>query len=303
MNDGGGRTADGPQHGAAENRPGPVEDQPSAVENQQRKDGPMSKPDGTEEPAAAQGRRQRRPPGRQRGRRAERGPRMGRGARAAQGAWGWLKEILMIAAIALVLSFVIKTFFFRAFYIPSGSMEPTLEINDRIFVNLLVPGPFELERGDVVVFKDTKGWLGDTEPVEANPVAGFLAFVGLLPDSSQQHLVKRVIGLPGDTVECCDADGKILVNGEPVTEPYVWPGAAPSDEEFSVTVPKDRLWVMGDHRDASADSRYHEDIEGGFVDIGDVEGKTTVIAWPLARIGIVSDHHDVFAAVPSEGSE
>ena len=109
-----------------------------------------------------------------------------------------------------VLSFVIKTFFFRAFYIPSGSMEPTLEINDRIFVNLLVPGPFELERGDVVVFKDTKGWLGETAPVEVNPASGFLAFVGLLPDSSQQHLVKRVIGLPGDTVECCDADGRIL---------------------------------------------------------------------------------------------
>jgi signal peptidase I len=263
----------------------------------------MSKPYGTEEPVAAQGRRQRHQQGRERGRRADRRGGGGRGARAAQGAWGWLKEILMIAGIALVLSFVIKTFFFRAFYIPSGSMEPTLEVNDRIFVNLLVPGPFELERGDVVVFKDTKGWLGETEPVEVNPVSGFLAFVGLLPDSSQQHLVKRVIGLPGDTVECCGPDGRITVNGEPVTEPYVWPGAAPSDEEFSVTVPRDKLWVLGDHRDASADSRYHEDIDGGFVDIGDVEGKTTVIAWPLARIGIMPDHHEVFAAVPPEGTE
>ncbi|GAA3670063.1 hypothetical protein GCM10023081_05460 [Arthrobacter ginkgonis] len=300
MNDDG--APDGRQPRAA-NQPGAVENPYGAVENQHRKDGPMSKPDGTEEPAAAQGRRQRRGQGRERGRRADRRGEGGRGTRAAQGAWGWLKEILMIAGIALVLSFVIKTFFFRAFYIPSGSMEPTLEINDRIFVNLLVPGPFELERGDVVVFKDTKGWLGETDPVEVNPVSGFLAFVGLLPDSSQQHLVKRVIGLPGDTVECCGPDGRILVNGEPVTEPYVWPGAAPSDEEFSVTVPQDQLWVLGDHRDASADSRYHEDIDGGFVDIGDVEGKTTVIAWPLARIGIVSDHHDVFAAVPPDGTE
>jgi signal peptidase I len=294
MNDGG---------APAGHQPRAAENQHSAVENQQRKDGPMSKPDGTEEPVAAQGSPQRRRRERERGRRAYRGPAAGRGARAAEGAWGWLKEVLMIAGIALVLSFVIKTFFFRAFYIPSGSMEPTLEINDRIFVNLLVPGPFELERGDVVVFKDTKGWLGETAPVEVDPVSGFLAFVGLLPDSSQQHLVKRVIGLPGDTVECCDADGRILVNGEPITEPYVWPGAAPSDEAFAVTVPKDKLWVLGDHRDASADSRYHEDIDGGFVDIGDVEGKTTVIAWPLARIGIVSDHHDVFAAVPPEGTE
>ncbi|GER21954.1 hypothetical protein NCCP1664_04510 [Zafaria cholistanensis] len=262
----------------------------------------MSKPDGTEDPAAAHGHRQGRMPGRRRGRRADRGTGAGRGARAAQGAWGWLKEILMIAGIALVLSFVIKTFFFRAFYIPSGSMEPTLEVNDRIFVNLLVPGPFGLERGDVVVFKDTKGWLGETAAAEVNPVSGFLAFVGLVPDSSQQHLVKRVIGLPGDTVECCDADGRILVNGEPISEPYVWPGASPSDEEFSVTVPQDKLWVLGDHRDASADSRYHEDIDGGFVDIGDVEGKTTVIAWPLGRIGIVADYHDVFAAVPADGA-
>jgi signal peptidase I len=216
-----------------------------------------------------------------------------------QRSWGWLREILVVVVIALVLSFVIKTFFFRAFYIPSGSMEPTLEVDDRIFVNLMVPGPFELSRGDVVVFRDDQGWLGEVPVQESNPVSEFLVFVGVLPDTSEQHLVKRVIGLPGDAVECCAADGRLTVNGSPVTEPYVAPGAMPSDEEFTATVPEGKVWVMGDHRNASADSRFHRDQQGGFIDIDMVEGKASVIAWPLGRLGVVEDHHDAFAQVPA----
>ncbi|MGG5751878.1 signal peptidase I [Zafaria sp. Z1313] len=226
----------------------------------------------------------------------------GPGGRARDGAWGWLREILIVVGIALVLSFVIKTFFFRAFYIPSGSMEPTLEVNDRIFVNLMVPGPFELNRGDVVVFRDDLGWLGEAPQPQANPLGEALVFLGLLPDTADQHLVKRIIGLPGDVVECCDADGRITVNGTAVDEPYVWPGAAPSDQPFSVTVPEGRLWLLGDHRNASADSRYHQDAEGGFVAVDQVEGKATVIAWPLSRLGTVDDHHEVFGGVPSAES-
>lgn len=213
--------------------------------------------------------------------------------------WGWVREFLIVVGIALVLSFVIKTFFFRAFYIPSGSMEQTLEINDRIFVNLMVPGPFDLHRGDVVVFSDELGWLGATAPAPTNPVTEALTFVGLVPDTADQHLVKRLIGMPGDTVECCDADGHLMVNGVSITEPYLYPGAAPSDEAFKVTVPEGKIWVMGDHRNASADSRFHQDIQGGFVDMDSVEGKAVLRAWPLDRFGTVSGHHEVFADVPA----
>lgn len=220
-------------------------------------------------------------------------------------AWGWVRELLTIIVIAVVLSFLIKTFLFRAFFIPSGSMENTLQIQDRIFVNLLVPEPFALKRGDVVVFKDTQGWL-PPEPASDNPVSwiGEVAtFIGLAPDNSQQHLVKRVIGMPGDKVACCNADGKLTVNGQPIDEPYLYPGAAPSDTSFEVTVPEGHLWVMGDHRNNSQDSRYHNSFDGtGFVPIADVEGRAIVIAWPVTHWGILGNYPDVFKDVPAPKS-
>lgn len=219
-------------------------------------------------------------------------------------AWAWGKEILTIVLIAVVLSFLIKTFLFRAFYIPSGSMENTLQIDDRIFVNLLVPQPFELKRGDVVVFKDSQGWL-PPEPGANDPVSWLgeaAVFIGLAPDNSQQHLVKRVIGLPGDRVVCCTSNGQLTINGEAVDEPYLYPGAAPSNETFGVTVPEGHLWVMGDHRNNSQDSRYHQAYDGtGFVPISDVEGRAIVIAWPLNHWGILGNYPDVFDKVPDPG--
>ncbi|MET4003932.1 signal peptidase I [Arthrobacter sp. UYCu511] len=228
------------------------------------------------------------------------------GQRVGKQALAWGKELLTIVVIALVLSFLIKTFLFRAFYIPSGSMENTLEINDRIFVNLLVPQPFALQRGDVVVFKDTQGWLKPQTNV--NGPTGWLSdvatFIGLAPDSSQQHLVKRVIGMPGDKVVCCNNDGKITINGTAITEPYLFPGAAPSDTTFEVTVPEGHLWVMGDHRNNSQDSRYHQSYDqSGFVPIADVEGRAVVIAWPLSRLGFLGNYPDVFADVPQPQSK
>lgn len=219
----------------------------------------------------------------------------------------WAKEILIIVSVALLLSFLIKTFLFRAFFIPSGSMENTLEIDDRIFVNQLVPEPFELKRGDVVVFRDTREWLPETAQgsTSSNWFKEALVFVGLLPDESQQHLVKRVIGLAGDRVVCCDAQGRVTVNGEPLNEPYLYPGASPSDIPFDVTVPEGTIWVMGDHRNASADSRANRDKPGeGFIAVDDIEGKAAVIAWPLNRIGFLGNYPDVFTGVPeaSEGS-
>lgn len=213
----------------------------------------------------------------------------------------WLKEVATVVVIAVVLSFLIKTFLFRAFYIPSESMVNTLDVNDRIFVNLLVPEPFALERGDVVVFKDTKGWLVPTPEKADGPftwVQDGLTFVGLLPDNSEQHLVKRVIGLPGDHVVCCDVGGKLTINGDAVDEKYINPAEVPDIRNFDVVVPDGKIWVMGDNRNHSADSRAHQESNGGFIDMPDIEGKAAVIAWPLNRITGLGNYPDVFRNVP-----
>jgi signal peptidase I len=216
----------------------------------------------------------------------------------------WLKEVATVVVIAVVLSFLIKTFLFRAFYIPSESMVSTLDVNDRIFVNLLVPEPFALSRGDVVVFRDTKGWLSAAPDETKGPftwVQDGLTFVGLLPDNSEQHLVKRVIGLPGDHVICCDAGGKLTINGSPIDETYVNKAEVPQIRAFDVVVPQGKVWVMGDNRNHSADSRSHLESNGGFVDLVDVEGKAAVIAWPLNRITVLDNYPAVFRNVPARG--
>ena len=214
----------------------------------------------------------------------------------------WVKEVATVVLVAIVLSFLIKTFLFRAFYIPSESMVNTLDVNDRIFVNLLVPEPFALERGDVVVFRDTQGWLVPAAQKAAGPftwVQDGLTFIGLLPDNSEQHLVKRVVGLPGDRVACCDAGGRLMVNGTPLDETYINPAEVPQVREFDVVVPEGKVWVMGDNRNHSADSRAHTDSNGGFVNIADIEGRAAVIAWPLNRIGALDNYPDVFRGVPA----
>ncbi|MCT2090134.1 signal peptidase I [Micrococcus terreus] len=218
---------------------------------------------------------------------------------SGQRLWKGVQEILWIVGITLVISFLIKTFLFRAFFIPSGSMEETLQVDDRIFVNLLIPEPFGLDRGDVVVFQDTKGWLAEPAPRPANPVRDALEFVGLMPDSSQQHLVKRVIGMPGDHVAAAGDGTAITVNGVPVDEPYLHPGATPSDIPFDVVVPEGKVWVMGDHRNASADSRIHQHGPGeGFIDLDDVTGRAEVIAWPITRWGGAGGDREAFEQVP-----
>ncbi len=225
------------------------------------------------------------------------------------GPWAALREAVIVIAAALVLSFLVKTFLAQAFYIPSESMETTLEPGDRVVVSLLTPGPFDLERGDVVVFSDPGQWLPPEVPARRGVVQGAavdaLQFVGILPRDAGGHLIKRVIGLPGDRVECCDADGRLQVNGVSIDEtPYLYPGDAPSDAPqggaFDVTVPPASLWVMGDHRAASQDSRWHTNQPGGgAVPVSEVVGKADVIVWPFSRWSTLSGHDDVFADVPA----
>jgi signal peptidase I len=228
------------------------------------------------------------------------GPEPSSSAKAGRRVGSALKEIIIVVVAALVISTLVKSFLFRAYVIPSGSMENTLQVNDRVFVNLLAPKVVSLHRGDVVVFKDEQGWLeNQPKPAPAGPAADALTFLGLRADDSTQHLVKRLIGMPGDTVECCSVDGKIKVNGKAISEPYIRSGSRPSDVKFKAVVPKGKIWVMGDHRDDSADSRAHPDKQGGFVDIDAVEGRASLIAWPLGRFGKVDNEPDVFDGVKS----
>ncbi|WP_432536844.1 signal peptidase I [Kineococcus arenarius] len=214
-----------------------------------------------------------------------------------------VRETVLVVAVALVVSLVVKTFLLQAFYIPSQSMERTLDIGDRVVVSKLTPGPFALHRGDVVVFADPGGWLTDTPEPERGPlgavVADVLTFVGLLPEDSDEHLIKRVVGLPGDHVVCCDEQGRVTVNDVPVDETaYLFPGAEPSQVTFDVTVPEDRLWVMGDNRAESADSRYNGDKQyGGFVPLEDVVGRAYAVVWPLSHLDWLGTP-EAFAQVP-----
>ncbi|WP_238385243.1 signal peptidase I [Nesterenkonia muleiensis] len=210
----------------------------------------------------------------------------------------FLIELIVIVGLAIVISFIIKTFFLRAFYIPSESMQPTLEVNDRIVVNLLAPGVMDVQRGDVVVFEDTRNWWGGPTP-ETNAVQEALIFIGLAPDTSSHYVVKRVVGLGGDQVECCDESGLITVNGQPVEEPYLYPGNEPSTAGFEVTVPEDHVWLLGDHRSASADSRSHVDEpDQGAVPEEDIIGRTLSIVWPIDRWGGGGTDREPFEQVP-----
>ncbi|MER5495080.1 MULTISPECIES: signal peptidase I [unclassified Streptomyces] len=199
------------------------------------------------------------------------------------------KELPLLIGIALVLALVIKTFLVQAFSIPSASMQNTLQEGDRVLVDKLTPWfGSEPERGEVIVFHDPAGWL-DGEPIpQANFLQTWLGRIGLMPSVEEKDLIKRVIGVAGDTVEC-KGTGPLLLNGKPLDEPYVFPGNTPCsvDEgggQFKKKVPEGKVWVMGDHRQDSLDSRYHQqDKNQGFVPVKEVVGRAVVIAWPPSR--------------------
>lgn len=208
--------------------------------------------------------------------------------------------------IGLLITTGLRAFVFQPFEVPSGSMENTLQVNDKIVALRVI----DFHRGDIVVFQDDNGWLGAQR--EPGVVRRGLEFVGILPSSAEGHLVKRVIGMPGDRVACCDAEARITVNGHPLEESaYLYADAAgrvkPAEVPFEVVVPADRLFVLGDHRNASGDSRCHlQDVslQGGpagaaaFIPVDSVVGAVTLIMAPVSRVQLLTTP-SAFAAVPA----
>ncbi len=196
----------------------------------------------------------------------------------------WLEMVLLLA-LALALSLLIKTFLIQMFFVPSQSMEPLFIEDDRILVEKVSTWDGEVQRGDVVVFEDPGGWLGPTP--ELGPLQTVLAAVGLYPTGG--HLVKRVIGVGGDVVACCDRQGRITVNDVPLREgSYLKDGVRPSEQDFRVRVPEGRLWMMGDNRINSEDSRFHPDLPGqGTVPVANVVGAVWAIVWPPGRFEVL----------------
>jgi len=197
------------------------------------------------------------------------------------------RELLVIVVVAAALTLLVKAFVVQVYRIPSASMENTLQVGDRVLVNKLVYHFRDIARGDVIVFSGQDSWGPDAPPPSNNGLVRFwddvLSSVGL--DNSQTYYIKRVIGLPGDRVACC-TDGKVTVNGVPLTETsYLYPGDAPSFPFKVVTVPPGHLWVMGDHRGDSDDSRYHiNDPGGGAIPINEVVGRAFLIIWPPSQL-------------------
>ncbi|GGT29558.1 signal peptidase I [Streptomyces chromofuscus] len=201
------------------------------------------------------------------------------------------KELPILIGIALVLALLIKTFLVQAFSIPSDSMQNTLQEGDRVLVDKLTPWfGSEPERGEVVVFHDPDNWLAGEPTADPNALQTFLSWIGLMPSAEEKDLIKRVVGVGGDTVEC-NGTGPLKVNGKALDEPYVYPGNTPCSQDdqggqFKVKVPEGFIWVMGDHRQNSRDSRYNQgDANKGMVPVDKVVGRAIVKAWPINRWG------------------
>ncbi|MFT3799308.1 signal peptidase I [Microbacterium sp.] len=230
-----------------------------------------------------------------------------------RGVWPLVRDVLIIVGVAIVVSLVVKTFLIRSFYIPSGSMEQTLLKNDRILVDEFTPRFSGYERGDIVVFRDPGGWLPvssstPNQSVLVQAADWALSLVGITASDSDEHLIKRIIGVGGDHVVCCNALGQITVNGTPIDESAYWSldagQTAPTEKAFDVVVPEGSLWVLGDNRDHSRDSRYNMDQpSGGFVPLDNVVGRAFLITWPLTRFGLLDSHHEVFDGVPDSDAQ
>lgn len=212
---------------------------------------------------------------------------------------GW-RDTVIVLVVALLLSVLTRTFLVQAFYVPSGSMLPTLQLDDRILASKLSGS--DVQRGDIVVFQDPGGWLPPVQHAGGlfGAVRTGLTWIGLLPSDSDDNLVKRVVGLGGDRVACCDDGGRITVNGHPLTEPYLAPGGT-DQVRFDVVVPKGRMFVMGDNRGHSEDSRFHLDEDDGTVPVANIVGPVVATVWPLSSWERFSPPA-TFAGVPAPGT-
>lgn len=206
----------------------------------------------------------------------------------------WQESILLVVS-AVVLALIIKTFFIQAFYIPSESMEPGLVPDDKLLVQKVSYWSGEPERGDIVVFEDPGNWLGGVPTGASNPLQKALEAVGLFPTGG--HLIKRVVGVGGDDVACCDSEGRTTVNGQPIDEPYLQDAGVNAEQQYAQKVPEGYLWVLGDNRGNSQDSRAHlGQAGGGFISVDAVVGKAWLRVWPFGRFGFL-DGTDAFEAV------
>ena len=201
--------------------------------------------------------------------------------------WRGLREVVVIVVVALALSALIRAFLLQAFYVPSASMDETLRPGDRIIASKITTTISGVKRGEIVVFKDPGDWLPAALPPPdgwRSSVRRALTFIGVLPSDSGDDLVKRVIGVGGDRVACCDAEGRIVVNGVPLDEDYI---IGPTDQvRFDEEVPDGGMFVMGDNRGDSRDSRYHLDVNNGAVPVDNAVGRVVLVLWPLDRLAI-----------------
>jgi signal peptidase I len=215
--------------------------------------------------------------------------------------WSAWREVPILIVVALVIALVIKTYVVQPFFIPSSSMEDTLLVGDKVLVNKLVYHFRPIHRGDIIVFDGEGSWLpAQSTAPSSDPLVHaydvtlrplFHSIAGLFgTPTDETDFIKRVIGLPGDHVACCNAEGLVTVNGVPLHESsYLYPGAAPSLIRFSITVPPGRLWVMGDNRQISDDSRMRQfDPDHGTVPENMVIGRAFVIVWPPSQWRILS---------------
>lgn len=197
-----------------------------------------------------------------------------------------LRELITVVGTALILSVLVRTFLIQAFYVPSASMENTLQENDRIIVSKVSTQFTGVNRGNVIVFHDPGSWLGEGFPNPYDtPVGRVLQAIGIVPANSGNDLVKRVIGVANDTVKCCDTQGQIMVNGVGIKEPYVKEGSVTDQVTFEVLIPEGNVFVMGDNRGNSEDSRFHLDKNNGMVSLEEIIGRVAIRIWPLDRIG------------------
>lgn len=195
-----------------------------------------------------------------------------------------VRDAAFVIAVAVVVSALLRAFVLQAFMVPTGSMEDTIGTDQRILVTKIG----DIDRGEVVVFEDPGDWLTaqNSDRPDPGPIRSSLEWVGLLPSSAEDHLVKRVVGMPGDRIVCCDNRGRLSVNGQALEEDeYLFPGDEPSVSVFDVTVPRDAMWVMGDHRSDSGDSRCHLRDGTAFVSLDLVTGRAVANIWPFGDLG------------------